>query len=291
MTFIAGLHGTIAAILICSLLYVDEAGLPLPIAPNEGLLLVTGLLIAGGAFPLYAIFPAAYLAMAAGMLTGYGWARGVGQGGLQSLAERARAGKAYERARARLQTAGPWSIAAARLIPGLRPYATLISGAAEVDITTFSLGAFPALLLWEIVWIAAGILIGLPLADLLSRFEKLLARGVILVGLGVVSWLAVRNTAADERGGVARLAPRFRATLALTVDAGIALSVVSGLFAIGRRILEITTDAWIEVIVAAFLLAAILIFGRTNQTPGETLFDTNYWHHHREKQAKAGDVA
>lgn len=279
MSFLAGFHGTVAAILICILLFVDEAGIPLPIAPNEALLLLVGVLIASDAFPPWAIVPAAYLAMAAGMMAGYVWARTVGQSGLQSLAERVHAGQVFERAQARLKSSSAWGIAVARLVPGVRPYATLVSGAAGVDIRTFLLGALPALLLWEIVWIAAGILVGLPIALFLGRFERLALRGAILIALGVVAWLSVRDASADRRGGIARVTPRLRAFLALAVDAAIVLSVVGGLFAIGRRVLQVSADGWIELIVAAFLLIGLLIVGRSNQTPGETLFDTHYWHH------------
>jgi uncharacterized membrane protein len=178
-----------------------------------------------------------------------------------------------------LRNASPWGIALARLVPGLRPYATLVSGAAGVDLRTFLLGALPALALWEIVLIAAGMLVGLPIAHLFRRFELLAVRGVLLVALGITGWYAVRDASADRRGGIARLAPRYRASLALVLDAGIVLSVVGGLFAIGRRIVQISADGWIELLVAAFLLLVLLIAGRQIQTPGETLFDTHYWHH------------
>ena len=279
MSFLAGLHGTLAALLICSLLLVDEAGIPLPIAPNEGLLLLAGVLVASGAFPLWVIFPAAFLAMSVGMMAGYGWARTVGQAGLRSIAERVRAGAVYERAQARLQSASPWGIAGSRLLPGIRPYATLVSGAAEVSPATFLLGALPALVLWEVIWILAGMLVGLPIALLLGRFEKLLLRGVVLVILGAVAWFAIRHATADERCGVTRLRPRFRASLALVFDATLVGCLVGGLFAIGRRLVNVTADGWIELVVAALLLILLLVAGRSTQTPGETLFETEYWHH------------
>lgn len=279
MSFLQGLHGVVAAILISSLLFVDEAGLPLPIAPNEALLLLVGVLIAGGEFPLWVIFPVIFLAMAGGMIAGYGWARTIGQSGLQGLAERVRATAVYERAQVRLKSSSPWGIAVSRMVPGVRPYATLISGAAQVDIRTFLSGALPALLLWEIIWVLAGMLIGLPIAHLLGRFEKVALRGAILIVLGTVAWLAVRDASAERQGGVARMAPRLRASLALAVDAAIVVSLVGGFFAIGRHFTRVGTDAWIEVLVAAFLMIALLVFGRSNQTPGETLFETNYWHH------------
>ena len=38
MTVLQGLHGLIAVLLLCTLLFIDEAGVPLPVAPNEALL-------------------------------------------------------------------------------------------------------------------------------------------------------------------------------------------------------------------------------------------------------------
>jgi uncharacterized membrane protein len=163
-------------------------------------------------------------------------------------------------------------------VPGLRPYATLVSGAAQVDLRTFLLGALPALALWEIVLIAAGMLVGLPIAHYLSRFETVLVRGAILVALGAVAWLAIREEPADRRAPLAAMAPRLRASLALLTDAVIVASIVGGLFAVCSHIAGADIDAWIEIAVAAILLLVLLILGRRIQTPGEMLFDTHYWH-------------
>jgi membrane-associated protein len=282
MTLLQGLHGTFAVVLICTLLFVDEAGLPLPIAPNEALLLLTGVLIASGEFTIWIVFPAAFLAMTAGMVAGYGWARTIGQSGLIALAERLRATDAYNRAQSHLQSAGPMGIGITRMVPGIRPYATLISGAAEVEIRTFLLGALPALLVWQIGWIVLGMLVGLPVAHFLGHFEKLVLRGGVLIALGAVVLLAVRGESPDRRGALANLTPRLRATLALLTDAGIVASVVGGLFLIARLAVAVEADGWIEVLAAAVILLLLLVAGRSIQTPGETLFDTHYWHHANE---------
>jgi membrane-associated protein len=279
MTLLQGLHGTLAVVLICTLLFVDEAGLPLPFAPNEGLLLLTGVLVASGEFSIWVVFPAAFFAMAAGMVAGYSWARTVGQSGLIALAGRLHAIDVYNRAQSHLQSAGPLGIAITRMIPGLRPYATLISGAAGVDLRTFLLGALPALLLWETGWVVLGTLVGLPVAHLLGHLEKVVLRGAILVALGAVALFAVRGESPDRRGALANLAPRLRATLALFTDAGIVASVVGGLFLVADRVVGFETSGWIALLVAACALLALLIAGRSIQTPGETLFDTHYWHH------------
>jgi hypothetical protein len=46
---------------------------------------------------------------------------------------------------------------------------------------TFPLGAAPALLIWEIAWIALGMLVGLPVAHYWGRFEKLAVRSGLLL--------------------------------------------------------------------------------------------------------------
>jgi membrane protein DedA with SNARE-associated domain len=260
------------------LLFVDETGIPLPIAPNEGLLLLTGVLISTDAFSPWVILPIIFVIMAAGMVTGYGWARTVGQTGLQSIATRVHATAAYERAQARLRSATPWGIAVSRILPGLRPYATLVSGAAGVNLRTFLLGALPALLVWEMVWVFLGIVVGLPVAHLLGRFERVALRGGVLILLAVVAWYAIRHASDEERAGVARIAPRLRASLALVVDAGIVFSAVGGILAIIRRLVHLGASSWLEPLTAACVLVALLLVGRTRQTPGERLFETHYWH-------------
>ena len=278
MSLLQGLHGTFAVVLICTLLFVDEAGLPLPIAPNEALLLLTGVLVSSGEFSIWIVFPAAFLAMAAGMVAGYGWARTVGQSGLIALAERVNATNVYNRAQSHLQSASPVGIGITRMIPGVRPYATLVSGAAEVDLRTFLLGALPALLVWEIGWVVLGMLVGLPVAHFLGRFEKVVIRGAILVALGAVVLFAVREETPDRRGALSNLTPRLRATLALFTDAGIVASLVGGFFLIVQRVVDVEIGGWIEILTAAVILLLLLIAGRSIQTPGETLFDTHYWH-------------
>jgi len=75
-----------------------------------------------------------------------------------------------------------------------------------------------------------------------------------------------------------RLAKRLRATLALILDAGIVISVVSGALGLARRIFDLRVDIWIQVIVMAAAVIVMLVLARSFNSPGESLFDTNYWH-------------
>jgi hypothetical protein len=123
MGFIQGLHGTVALVLLCSLLFAEEAGVPLP-TPGELTLIAAGLLIFTGGLDPWLFLPLAVASCLAGSATGYGWARLVGEHGLRSLAERLHQTPRLELASARLRQAGAREIALSRLIPGMRVYPT-----------------------------------------------------------------------------------------------------------------------------------------------------------------------
>ena len=60
--------------IVCGLLFLEEAGLPLPVAPGEAVLIAAGLLAASGVAPVWEILPLAHLAVTCGSLTDYTWA-------------------------------------------------------------------------------------------------------------------------------------------------------------------------------------------------------------------------
>ncbi|MHB8577055.1 MAG: DedA family protein, partial [Dehalococcoidia bacterium] len=176
MTLLGHLHGTVAAVLICALLFIDETGVPVPIAPNEVLLILGGVLAQTGAFPIELFYTAAFVSMLAGMLTGYGWARAVGRPGLDRLIRLFGAQGVYQKLVARLEAAGPAGIGFVRLLPGARPWATLVSGAIGLPPRRFLLGAVPALIAWQGGWTLLGVLVGVPAEHFLGRFERLALR-------------------------------------------------------------------------------------------------------------------
>lgn len=62
MSPLQGLHGTLAIVVLCGLLFVEEAGVPLPFAPGEVTLLAAGLLIASGGLNAFVFIPLAIVA-------------------------------------------------------------------------------------------------------------------------------------------------------------------------------------------------------------------------------------
>lgn len=296
MDFLTGLHGAVATVLICVLLFIDEAGVPLPFIPNEVLLIVAGLLIASGSLNPFVFYPIACVALVGGSLTGYSWAKRVGPTRLRKVAARLRAVKTYDRATRRLGRADVRHIALTRLIPGIRPYATLTAGAAQVPLRTFMEGNIPAILVWVALMTGIGFVVGVPAEHALTAVEAQLFNyglsGALLVGLGLVAYRAARRAPEPRRVGAAGpffgIANRDRYWLAFAVDAGIVAVVLAGFDRITRAILNLKYQILPEgrydvlVIVLGIALTYIVVSRRssTGETAGERLFDISYVHRH-----------
>jgi membrane-associated protein len=286
VSFLTGLHGTAALVLLTGLIFAEEAGVPLPLLPGEILLVAGGLLIANDTLSPFAFFPAAYVATLGGALAGYAWARVLGTAGLLRAAERLRVAGHMERARKRLQAAGPVQIGISRLIPGFRVYTTLVSGAAMVDVRVFLLGIAPAAGVWVIAFVLAGMLIGLPFVHFLNRVEHLAFTAAVLLGIGVAAFLAIQHMPLVERRDNALLeAPhRWRLLLALIIDGGIVVNLVSGLTELAHLALRFPDpDGVIDVAVVFAAIAVIYIATirrSVGVTAGEAFLGISY-HPHR----------
>jgi membrane protein DedA with SNARE-associated domain len=278
--FLNHLNGTLAASLLCALLFVDEAGVPLPFAPNEVLLLIGGLLVATGVLVPWLFLPLAFLAMVAGMLTGFAWARTVGSDRLHDLAERIDAERPYERALHRLRSASLGGIALARLLPGVRVYATLAGGASGIQLRRFLMGAVPALIVWMAALVLIGDLVGRPAEGLISRVDNILLTGVLLMVLGVGSFLVVRHVprARIEEDRMSTVPRSLRYLLALAVDLGIVGSIVIGLVSVAGHFLHILREVNGVVGLSVVVVIGYVIAARrgAGATLGEGLFTVNF---------------
>jgi len=262
--------------IVCTLLFLEEAGLPLPIAPGEAVLIGAGLLVASGSESVWWMVPAAYLAVCCGVLVGYGWANRIGPARVRALAFRVHAGGPYDRAAARLRAATPVQIAASRLLPGLRVYTSLVAGAVGLKLGRFMAGILPASALWVVAYIGLGYFVGAPLERLLGRLEAYGLRAV-LVALVIVLWvLAARRLPAAQppsEGESSKRAPfgqaRWRVAAALGVDlAGVCiaagvLSLLAG-FAEGN-------SGKLPFLIAILAILGLLYLVVARQTVGYTL--------------------
>jgi membrane-associated protein len=265
--------------IVCTLLFVEEAGLPLPVAPGEAVLIGAGLLVAGGTAPVWLIAPLAYLAVICGVLTGYTWAHRIGPERVHALAARLHAAGPYDRAAARLRAATPLQIAVSRLLPGLRVYTSLVAGAVSLNLGRFMTGVLPASALWVVTFMGLGIFAGAPVERLLGRFEAYGLRAAVVVAVIAVWVLAARRVPAgetsttDEHGrGKWRLAAALGVDLAAVGCVTGALSLVAGL---APRDSE---DRAVVAAIFAILGIIYLVVARETVgfTLGEALLDARY---------------
>ena len=274
--------------IVCTLLFLEEAGLPIPVAPGEAALVGAGILVASGAAPVWLMAPLAYLAVIGGALTGYAWAHRIGPKRVHSFAARLHAGRPYDRAASRLRAATPLQIAASRLLPGLRVYTSLVAGAVGLSFRRFMFGVLPASALWVVAFIGLGLFVGAPVERLLGRFEAYGVRAVVVVVVVVVWVVAARRlpvgepvSATKPRFGRWRLAAAFLLDLTVIGCVAGALSLITGL-APGDPDEQVFAAVIFAVLGLIYLMVARQAVGHTL---GEALLDVQYNPNRRRRPA------
>jgi membrane protein DedA with SNARE-associated domain len=278
-------HGWSALVVLCSLIFVEEAGVPLPMAPGDLLLVGAGVLISTGGLDPVVFLPLAFLASLCGAMVGYTWARAIGARALWALAERLRAGRHLEKAAERLSSAGPWTILVARLIPGLRINTTLVAGALRVPRRTYLAGLIPSIIVWEVVFAGLGAAVGTPVEHYLGRLENLMLRGAVFILIGLAGYLAVRHIPIPAAPGEEAPPPRrfhaLRLVLAVVVDLAAIALIVNGLDTFVDAVLGPGRQVNESVLLSLQLAVSVTIYlalSRTlsRTTLGEALFRVTY---------------
>jgi membrane-associated protein len=273
-------HGGAALAVICAFLYAEEAGLPIPFAPGEAVLIAAGLVIASGTVPYWAVAPAVYGAALAGALTGFAWARAVGPDRLNRLAFRVGASAGFERAAQRLRTADLAHITLSRLVPGLRIYTTLVAGAVHLNVRTFGLGIQPALAIWVATFLLLGIFVGPPATRVLGTAEALVVRAVVVAVILIGCYLVLRKV--PRRAGTARpvqdRSQLWRLAAAAVLDILIVVSAMAVLaFMTGLEGAEPPGVASAALVVGSVCLLYMLVARRSlGFTAGEAVFRVHY---------------
>jgi len=275
-----GLHGTPALLLLCGLLFAEEAGVPLPFAPGELVVLAGGLLIATGGLNPFIFIPAAIVACVAGSLLGFGWASAVGPAGLRKIAGKLHQEKALERVEQRVTAAGPVGIGISRLIPGLRIYTTLVAGALRIERRAFLVGIVPTTVGWVVTFAFLGAVVGIPVEHFFNRAAMLALEGVILVAMGVGAYVAIRHTPPPSESGVLRAPRSTRILMATIIDLAVLASVVIGITQVGGRIVRLSFGPeWLEGPVILFVSVVFYVVAARRgpgATVGESLMQTTY---------------
>lgn len=267
-------------VLFCGLLFAEDAGVPLPFAPGELVLLAAGLLIAAGGLSPYVFVPLALLACTAGAMLGFTWAGIVGNHGLETVARRLHASGALQRVQTRVRSAGPLGIAFTRLIPGLRIYTTLAAGALHVKARTFLSGVVLATAVWIAVFTTLGGLVGLPLEHAFSQVSRTALQGAVLAVVAIAAYLTVRRTPPAVHGGIVRLQQPLRTCVAGILDVSFVAGVVVGLIAAARPLFGSGfASQWFDIAVpmlAAAILYVVIARRSAGGTLGEAVLSISY---------------
>jgi membrane protein DedA with SNARE-associated domain len=165
------------------LLAVEEAGVPLPIPGDAGVLYL-GYLIGRGVASPWAIVPALLAAVLCGATMLYGAGRWWGGSLLAPLVRRVPSAR-LERARVLVQRYGVLAVALARAVPGMRIACSLLAGTAEIPYLLFVGGVALCSSLWIAVLLVAGTHLGEWAGGHLSLAA--LAPGVHVVGAVLIT--------------------------------------------------------------------------------------------------------
>jgi membrane-associated protein len=285
------LHAPALAI-ICVLLFLEEAGLPLPVAPGEAVLLSAGLLISAGTEPGWLLIPLAYLSVLAGVATAYWWAHRIGPRRLGSLAHRLHMAGPYDRATRRLQAANSMQIAGSRLLPGLRVYTSLVAGTVGLEPRRFAIGVVPASALWVAVFIGLGYFVGARVERLLGYVGGYSLEGGLIVAIAVAWVVAARWLPAPRDEENVRASPGpWRLPLALSVDFLLVFVVVAILSVLSVVATNNLNDLVVAVVTFSLLSLVYILVARQTVgfTVGEAVLDVRYhppWTNHHIARAK-----
>jgi membrane protein DedA with SNARE-associated domain len=182
-------HPALLASLIV-LLAIEEAGVPLPI-PGDAGVLYRGYLIGRGVASPWAVVPALLAALLSGATLLYGRGRWWG-GSLPAPLLRRVPPARLERARALGQRYGVLAVAVARAVPGMRIACSLLAGTAKIPYLLIVGGVTLCSSLWIAVLLVAGgrFSLGLLAPALHSLGAVLLALAVLIstVRLWRVVW-------------------------------------------------------------------------------------------------------
>lgn len=278
MATVQGLFGPLAIAVICFLLFIEEMGVPLPMFPASGLLLVAGVMIAAGDISPWIFVPLAYAANVSGALVGYAWSRRLGQERLERLADRLRVRRHLDRVAERLHSAGWVGVAVGRVLPGSRVYTSLIAGVIGMPLGTFVRGLALADVVWLGVLVGLGVAVGIPAADYLHLAVGIFMRGVVVV-VALLASLAVLRLVRPGAGRAAMegYSRALRVVMAIGPDllivAVLAVAISVSLTDTGTLTDGIGVAIVVSVTLLGYVAAMRLAFG---STPGEYLGRLRY---------------
>lgn len=147
-------------IALFALIFIEEAGLPLPL-PGDILVMYMGYRLHAGDLSALWSLPLTSLAVAGGSSTLYMVALKVGHPLLVKYGRFLKlTPEKVAEAEKRIMKFGPWAIILGRLVPGLRTPTSLVSGLLTIPYPVFVSATSTAAIIWTIFYFALGYLFG-----------------------------------------------------------------------------------------------------------------------------------
>jgi membrane protein DedA with SNARE-associated domain len=209
MELIRHLDGYQAYLLICSLVFVEEAGVPLPFLPGDLVLLAAGYLAAVHSTRLLLFLPLGWTSAVAGALLCYVVSRQLGRRVVLRVGRRVHlTPQRLERAEGWLARRGAVAIFVARVLPGTRINASIAAGCLRLPLRSFLIGVVPSTMVWLGGFTLLGYLVGDRITPYLPWFDRAVGVAVTVAVLaGVAVWWRRRRAAsAAEREAAEQLA-------------------------------------------------------------------------------------
>jgi len=210
MELIRHLDGVTAYFLICSLVFVEEAGIPLPFLPGDLILLAAGYLAAVHSTHLLLFLPLGWGSAVAGALVCYLASRHLGRRAVLRLGRHVRlTPERLERAEGWLARRGALAIFVARVLPGTRINASIAAGCLRLPLRSFVLGVLPSTVVWLGGFTLLGYLLGDSVTPYLPWFDRAVGAGLTvgLLAVAALWWRRARaRTAQREAPDTERLA-------------------------------------------------------------------------------------
>jgi membrane protein DedA with SNARE-associated domain len=204
MEFIRDLDGFQAYLLVCALVFVEEAGVPLPFLPGDVILLAAGYLAAVHSTQLFLFLPLGYASAVAGAVVCYLASRQLGRRAVERVGRRVHlTPERLARAEAWLERRGARAIFLARVLPGTRINASIAAGCLRLPLRRFVLGVLPSTLVWLGGFTLLGYLAGDRVTPYLPWFDRAVGVAATLtaVAVAVAVWRRRRRRRAGGRDG------------------------------------------------------------------------------------------
>lgn len=210
LELIRHLDGIQAYALLCTLIFVEEAGIPLPFLPGDVILLAAGYLAAVHSTHLLLFLALGYGSAVLGALVCYLASRHVGRRAVL------RWGRHVHLTAARLEKAERWlsrrgwaAIFVARVLPGTRINASIAAGCLRLPLGSFARGVLPSTVIWLGGFTLLGFLLGDSVTSYLPWFDRAVGACIsVALLVGVALWWRRRRAAgrAAEQTAEARIA-------------------------------------------------------------------------------------